>query len=287
MTAIEINTTTKRYAQSILYLSDLDGTLLNPNAELSNYAIETLNRLIEQGLCFTVATARTAATAELILSRLIPSLPIILMNGALIYDRTSKKYERILYLSTDTVKQTIQAVASAGMRMFLYTLIDETLNTWHEPRITEPMRVFVEERKQKYYKTFTQVDSLHEAPSTQVVYFTLLDERDRIFAMRDTLSKIPGLGIITYLDIYDGLWYLEAFHETASKKNAALYLKDRYGFERLAGFGDNVNDLPLLEACDMRFAVANALPEVKSYAHTVIGSNTEDGVVRWLAAHAL
>ena len=40
-----------------LYISDLDGTLLNPNAELSAYTKDTLNRMIADGLCFSVATA--------------------------------------------------------------------------------------------------------------------------------------------------------------------------------------------------------------------------------------
>ena len=46
-----------------LYISDLDGTLLNQNAELSAYTKDTLNKMVGEGLYFTVATARTASSA--------------------------------------------------------------------------------------------------------------------------------------------------------------------------------------------------------------------------------
>ena len=39
------------------YISDLDGTLLNTDAELSGYAKDRLNVLIQNGLCFSVAIA--------------------------------------------------------------------------------------------------------------------------------------------------------------------------------------------------------------------------------------
>ena len=46
-----------------LFVSDLDGTLLNEKADISDKAADILNDLIENGLNFTFATARTAASA--------------------------------------------------------------------------------------------------------------------------------------------------------------------------------------------------------------------------------
>jgi hydroxymethylpyrimidine pyrophosphatase-like HAD family hydrolase len=91
-----------------------------------------------------------------------------------------------------------------------------------------------------------------------------------------------------YKDIYsDDLWYLEVFGETASKYNAVQYLRKQNGFDKVVGFGDNLNDLPLFAACDKCYAVANAKPDVKAKATAVIGSNDEDGVARWLEGNVL
>ena len=53
------------------------------------------------------------------------------------------------------------------------------------------------------------------------------------------------------------------------------------------GFGDDLNDIPLLQACGWGVAVSNALPTVKAAAQEVCLSNQEDGVAHWLEEHIL
>ena len=74
----------------MLYVSDLDGTLLNRDALLNEDVPKRLNALIEQGLCFTVATARTYATVNSIMKDVNLTCPMILMNGVMLYDPVSK-----------------------------------------------------------------------------------------------------------------------------------------------------------------------------------------------------
>ena len=69
-----------------LFVTDLDGTLLNSNKEVSDYSAETLNMLIDKDVNFTVATARTPATVVELLEKINLRLPAVLMNGVLIYD---------------------------------------------------------------------------------------------------------------------------------------------------------------------------------------------------------
>lgn len=47
-----------------LYLSDLDGTLLTPQACLSAFTAETVRRLLREGMAFSYATARSFSTAK-------------------------------------------------------------------------------------------------------------------------------------------------------------------------------------------------------------------------------
>jgi len=56
-----------------LYVSDLDGTLLNREPRLSAYTAETLNLLIEEGLPFTYATARSVHSARIVAAGLSPT----------------------------------------------------------------------------------------------------------------------------------------------------------------------------------------------------------------------
>jgi len=54
----------------------------------------------------------------------------------------------------------------------------------------------------------------------------------------------------------------------------------------VVGFGDNLNDLPMFDACDECYAVANAKSEVKEKSTAIIGGNDGDGVVKWMEENA-
>ena len=69
-----------------LFISDLDGTLLNQNDALSQKTIAIIRRLQEEGMYFTYATARSYATASIVAKGLVPSVPVILYNGATMID---------------------------------------------------------------------------------------------------------------------------------------------------------------------------------------------------------
>ena len=75
-----------------LFVTDLDGTLINSKREVPKKSLEILNKLIDEGVNFTVATARTPATAVEILQDLNLKLPVALMNGVLIIYTKELKY---------------------------------------------------------------------------------------------------------------------------------------------------------------------------------------------------
>lgn len=70
----------------VLYVSDLDGTLITRNERISEYSLGILNALIGRGLLFTYATARSLDSAERAVAGLKHTLPVVIYNGALILD---------------------------------------------------------------------------------------------------------------------------------------------------------------------------------------------------------
>ena len=270
-------------ARGTLYVSDLDGTLLNPSAELSAYARDTINRLIAGGLDFTIATARTIASVEKILAGLTLKPPIILMNGVLIYDMAEKRYVKVNMLPAGTVAAIIETFRRFDATGFMYELKDGKMMTYHESLESEPLRYFIEERITRYQKSFLHTDGFGNISADNIIYFTLLDTRERLDPVYDALEGQPGLSMVLYMDIYrPGLWYLEVHSANASKRKAVEYLREVYGYGRIVGFGDNLNDLPMFEACDVRIAVGNAKPDVIAAADHVCGANVDDGVAVWL-----
>lgn len=271
-----------------LYISDLDGTLLNTQAQLSEYSIEHLNRLISRGICFSVATARTAATVIQILSQVKINIPIVLMNGVAVYDLAAGKYVKVNYIQESSVRHLVQCLKKYQRSGFLYTIKDGELDTYYERSDSDHSRKFIAERQQKFKKRFTQTEDYAKLSMTDKIYFSICDHEEKLAGLYQDLKQDQGLHVEFYKDVYEkDYWYLEVCSSEASKYGAVQFLRQEYGFDKVVCFGDNLNDLPMFRASDEGYAMANARDEVKQNSNAVIGGNDDEGVVRWLEAHSI
>ena len=270
-----------------LYISDLDGTLLNRNAELSPFAVEGLRALCSKGIYLSVATARTAATVAAMLAPVGVNTPVVLMNGVCTYDLSKDEYVSVEYISSFAKSQAMQIIADHGLSGFWYCIEDGKLSTYYENTDSPDAKLFIEERQRKYNKPFFKVDSFSSLAERGLVYYSISDVTAKLEPAASQLKEVQGLRVEYYRDVYNPRHsYLELCSSNASKKNAVSNIRKTYGFEKAVGFGDNYNDIPLLEACDEFYAVSNAVEELKKRSTVVIGANTEDAVVRWLLENA-
>ncbi len=90
--------------KELLYVSDLDGTLLDMHGEFPQPWVDRLNRMIDRGLKFTIATARNYDSVHPILHEVNLQLPVILFNGAyLTHFKTGENMEQSNYIRRDVV----------------------------------------------------------------------------------------------------------------------------------------------------------------------------------------
>jgi len=76
----------------ILYVSDLDGTLLNSKQHTSSYTNQVINQLVDEGMLFSYATARSYYSAKPATKGLTAKIPLILYNGLLLLIIKAKKF---------------------------------------------------------------------------------------------------------------------------------------------------------------------------------------------------
>ena len=95
-----------------IYISDLDGTLLNRDSVLSDYSKAALNKLISSGVHFTVASGRTTDAAEILVAGIVLDVPIVTFNGVVIYDTKQKRYTKVYRLDTEAVGKTVSVLKS-------------------------------------------------------------------------------------------------------------------------------------------------------------------------------
>jgi len=266
-----------------LYVSDLDGTLLSNDARITDKTLNILNSLIDNGLHFTVATARSIASVKYILKDLKLKLPIILMNGVCIYDPVKKQYINIETFSREDLRLLINLITEYDLKGFMYTIKNEELVTYYEDLNNKALKDFHDERVKNYNKPFNKIDKFSSLMDEPVIYFVLLDRKENLNHIYRLTENLPNINSVFYKDNYsDDMWYLEIFSQRASKYHAMQFLRNSLSINYIIGFGDNHNDLSLLKACDKFYAVENAVEELKLKADGIIGKNTEDGVALWL-----
>jgi Cof subfamily protein (haloacid dehalogenase superfamily) len=275
-------------SRKILYVSDLDGTLLDRNAALSEYTKTALNRLISRGINFTVATGRTTDAAMNIMDDIGLNLPLISFNGVVVYDTAKKRCIRVALLDVRAVKNIIAVLKSYNVPALMYQFTDNSPTAYFESLKQRHIYSFVEDRRKRFNTVFHETDDLNDITPEHIIYFTIIDTHERVGPVYSALKKIPDINVSLINSTYsDEYWILEIFSEGASKQHAVAFLRETYGYKNIIGFGDNHNDLPMFEACDIRVAVNNAQEEVITAADCVCESHDRDGVVKWIENHVL
>ena len=268
---------------STLYISDLDGTLLDSSQTVAPQTAELLNKCIDKGIKFTVATARSAASAVKITENIKINVPCILMNGVCVYDVQVKNYVKTEYISAEVSAFVAGLLDKMGQNGFMYKISSGKLSCCYTQLDNPAMEEFYRKRRDSYDKPFTKIESFSSEVTGEVMYFTFLDRFEKLDKIRLEIEKINGLKFEFYRDIYDPrYWYVEIFSSAASKYNGVRFLREQYGFNEVICFGDNLNDLPMFKASDKRIAVENAYPQVKAEADEVTLSNMENGVALWI-----
>lgn len=263
-----------------LYISDLDGTLLGSNGLPSRFTADTINSLVEKGLNFTFATARSVSSASKILETLKPKLPAVMMNGVFITDIETKEQRYVCKMEKSLAQRVIDAFIKNGHPPIVYTLNDGFIDAQYKEAKSEFEENFIAERV-KLYHSFLKTDIYNVEEGA--VYVNCIDEKSVTDKICAELEKIEGVKFSHYLDVYSkDKYFVEVYSSEAGKKNTVQKLKEMYGFEKVVAFGDNLNDYEMLKSADVAVAVGNAKEELKQIADEIIDTNDNDGVAKYL-----
>lgn len=265
-----------------LYISDLDGTLLNSKAMLSDFTKNTINQLVSQGMYFTFATARTIYSAEPITKDLNVNIPCILNNGASIYDMKSGKYVKNNCIPEDTADKIIRVFRDNNVCCFVFKFMNNRLVTCYDRVTDEYMCNYIIERQNGFNQPFIRCDNVAEIIDGRDIYINSVGEYESLLPIRNAIMAMDNADCAFYHDTYSEKWFLEVFSAKASKANGLKFLRQEYGFDKIVSFGDNLNDLSMFKESDVKIAVSNARDELKQQADFIIGSNEENGVAEYL-----
>tara|TARA_A100001037_G_scaffold113496_1_gene103399 strand:+ start:283 stop:1128 length:846 start_codon:yes stop_codon:yes gene_type:complete len=276
---------------SALYISDLDGTLLRPDGTLSPASRDGLNRLIADGLHFTVATARSIASIRHLLAGLDLRLPVVNLNGALLSDVSSGRHQYVQAIPPEIAAVVYEQTRAMGPYPFISTYGPRGDALYYSRVENAGMQWLVDDRLDAGDERLQQIEDLRAALCEQVLAFTIIVHQPALLqTLQATLEeRYPGrLQMYIFPNGYSqsGDTWLTICHARATKDRAIrkLLTWGNYRVEDLTVFGDGDNDIGMFELAPRAIATANATKRLRNLATDVIGPNSEDGVVRYLSA---
>ncbi|MCH3964425.1 MAG: HAD family hydrolase [Clostridium sp.] len=267
-----------------LYISDLDGTLLNSEQVVSDRSAGIINGLIEAGLNFTIATARSYEASKNILEPLHLKLPVILNNGAFIYSPFSGKNIVENYLSHEDVDFILDSYLYRNISPFV-SAVDSAGNKkiFYKGVFNRGQEIYINSRRKNKDRRLQRVSDFSIIGHFNIINIFSIEESGRLDYEYKLFKDKLNVSCHYTEEIYSkGFFWLETTNINANKSCAALYLKKCLKADRLICFGDNLNDAPLFRAADVKYAVKNAYAQLKKLATGVIDSNNEDGVAEFL-----
>ena len=138
-------------------------TLRNKSVDITPDYPE-LKKLIDDGLCFSVATARTAATVADFFEG-IPILAGVLMNGTVVFDFQKEEYLVVHKIPENALSDILETLDKYPVSPFIYSVCGKYLNVYHKKLTKEYELSFYEPRKNRRLKKFFEISSFDEIPN--------------------------------------------------------------------------------------------------------------------------
>ncbi|TVR47229.1 MAG: HAD-IIB family hydrolase, partial [Puniceicoccaceae bacterium] len=280
----------KESVPELLFVTDLDGTLLRNDATLSAFARTTLQQLLAEGLHFTVASARSVASIRPMLAGLDLRLPVIEFNGAFVTDLESGRHRAVCALEQEWVDQILQAGKAAGLTPCVSWFDGERDQLRIPVGANEGIDWYHRDRKSAGDPRLGDGWDRRSFAGGGVVCLTFIEREQVLAGLVSALEAWNAGRIELHLQenpYAPGWWWLTVRSRDACKSRALRHLRESICPELVGlpvvAFGDHDNDRELLLAADTGIAVANATAELRGVADQIIGSNEEDAVVRTIA----
>ena len=265
-----------------LIVFDLDGTLLNKSAEISAYTRETLSRLSDRGIAYTIATGRTLHASRTILDGHGSHPPQPYTNGVMIWDPETDLFSHQNYLTLSEIEHVLDAILAQRITPFIFTLEPGNRHAVYHP----PLQTDIDRQLAEDFSKRRGVDVLPAArmpAAADITNISALGIPAAIDPVEDMVLSEPDLVAYagTALEGAELKW-IDIHHSEASKGGAVEILRSQLGASRVICFGDSENDLSMFTCADECYAPENAKPQIKEVASAVIGHHDEDGIARFL-----
>ena len=228
----------RKKQKDILFISGLDDTLLSRDDNLSDYSRVELNRMLDEGANFTLSTMRTPASLMKPMQDIRLKLPVIAMDGAVLYDINENAYLKVYVISHSMSMEVLSLVKKHGLSCFANVVVDDVLMIFYEETGEPVHEALVREMRKSSYRNYVKSESMKQE---NVVYFMMLYEKKIIEEFYEVLKNkglTEKLKILKYDSVdYPGYSYIKIYNKNATREHMTEYLKAMLDLKKTVTFG--------------------------------------------------
>lgn len=244
--------------------SDIDGTLLNSQHQITPKTEEAIKNILKQGIPFIPVSARPPYAITPYTEQLGTQHGMICYSGALILDKNLTALYSVILEPQDLQKLNTLLADFAHLSISYYAGLD-----W-----------FCNDVNNNWIKQESEITGLNaellQGNLTEVHKILVMGSAEEIQTVEPVLKQaLPHLSIHRSKDEY-----LEITNSAATKAKAIQFMVQHLGIsaEQVIAFGDNFNDLDMLQYAGLSVAMGNAPDAIKQAAKEVTATNNEDGI---------
>ena len=261
-----------------LIVTDMDGTVLGEDHKITDENKKALKEAEKMGIRVVFATGRFHDSAKDHIDFLDYTMPIISSNGSIIKHPITNKVYYSNFIDKNKCLEIIDIIEKYNLNYQVYT--DEKILQKYE---TEEEMIFMKNFIAKNFSDKTEIifkqELRDDIKNSKVLKFNILElENQKLLdKARHELKSINNIEITSS-------WKdnLEIMSEGSNKGKAVEFLSNLLEIDRehIIAFGDNYNDLPMIEFAGTGVAMGNAEEKVKNIANYITDKNGESGVAK-------
>ena len=274
----------RKQNRECLFVTGFDGALYDDKEGITPYVLFELNQLIRNGMAFTIATERTPASLVSDLKGVELQLPVIAMDGAVLYDVKDKRYLAATGLDREVADAICAHADQKGYHYFRNVVWENVLliyyNDFKDFKNEAEKQTYLSNRRSPYRNYVNG-----EVPKTGIIVYILLvlkdeeaDELEAELRQKDTKKELHFLRDKS--ETPEGYCHFKIYHKNATKEYMLQKLMEEIPQKKCVAFGSNRNDISMLAAAELSFATADAIPEAMEAADQQLKGHGGDAIVR-------
>ena len=224
----------------ILFASGVTNTIFEEGHKISGYSLIELNRLIEDGCKFTVDTIESPASVHELLRDVDFRLPIIGMDGSILFDMKSRTYLEAVMMEAKIAQEIRRLLEEDEVEFFMTTLEHDVLIYRYGEMKNEAIRDVFERKRVSPDRNFApRLSDVSYMDKT--IYFFILDKTEKADRAADTIRQMPWADKIRiHVDerhVPNGYRCIRIFPAEATKERMLAKLQEMVGAKETVTFG--------------------------------------------------